>query len=64
MVQNNIVNAALKPGHQPLKALLVMRLVHRAGAWPRGHHGAVCGPWRAAPSYDAVAYFSRLELRF
>jgi hypothetical protein len=44
VVQNNIVNAALKPGNQPLKAPFVMRLVTLAA----GHHGAVCRSRRAA----------------
>jgi 2-polyprenyl-6-methoxyphenol hydroxylase-like FAD-dependent oxidoreductase len=35
VVQNNIVNAALKPGNQPLKAPLVMRLV-TAVPWLQG----------------------------
>jgi hypothetical protein len=35
VVQNNIVNAALKPGHQPLKVPLVMRLV-TAVPWLQG----------------------------
>src|SRR5260370_8818030 len=35
VVQNNIVNAALKPGNQPLKAPLVMRLV-TALPWLQG----------------------------
>ena len=47
VVQNNIVNAALKPGHQPLKPRCVMRLV-TAVPWLQGHHGAVCRPWGAA----------------
>ena len=35
VVQNNIVNAALKPGNQPLKAPLVMRLI-TAVPWLQG----------------------------
>jgi hypothetical protein len=35
IVQNNIVSAALKPGNQPLKAPLVMRLV-TAVPWLQG----------------------------
>ena len=35
VVQNNIINAALKPGHQPLKVPLVMRLV-TAVPWLQG----------------------------
>ncbi|MEO8322199.1 MAG: FAD-dependent oxidoreductase, partial [Bradyrhizobium sp.] len=35
VVQNNIVNAALKPGNQPLKVPLVMRLV-TAVPWLQG----------------------------
>jgi 2-polyprenyl-6-methoxyphenol hydroxylase-like FAD-dependent oxidoreductase len=35
VVQNNIVNAALKPGNQPLKAPLVMRVV-TAIPWLQG----------------------------
>jgi 2-polyprenyl-6-methoxyphenol hydroxylase-like FAD-dependent oxidoreductase len=35
VVQNNIVNAALKPGHQPLQAPLVLRLV-TAVPWLQG----------------------------
>jgi hypothetical protein len=35
VVQNNIVNVALKPGHQPLKAPLVMQLV-TAVPWLQG----------------------------
>jgi hypothetical protein len=35
VVQNNIVNAALKPGHRPLKVPLVMRLV-TAVPWLQG----------------------------
>ena len=35
VVQNNIVNAALKPGNAPLKAPLVMRLV-TAVPWLQG----------------------------
>ena len=35
VVQNNIVNAALKPGNQPLKVPLVMRLI-TAVPWLQG----------------------------
>jgi hypothetical protein len=35
VVQNNIVNAALKPGNQPLKVPFVMRLV-TAMPWLQG----------------------------
>ncbi len=47
VVQNNIVNAALKPGNQPLRVPLVMRLVHHGAPLAAGRHGAVCGLRRA-----------------
>ena len=47
VVQNNIVNAALKPGNQPLKAPFVMRLV-TAVPWLQGitarFWALACGP--------------------
>ena len=47
VAQNNIVSAALKPGNQPLKVPLVVRLI-TGGALAAGRHGPVCGARRAA----------------